>query len=106
MADFMGLMKQAAELKSKMEALQAELDSAEVEGTAGGGLVQVRLNGHGELRGVRIDESLMQPSERTIVEDLLVAAHADARRKVEALTQEKMRGVAGGLPLPPGMKLF
>ena len=106
MADFMGLMKQAAELKSKMEALQAELDSAEVEGTAGGGLVMVTLNGHGELRGARIDESLMKPSEKTIVEDLLVAAHADARRKVEALTQEKMRGVAGGLPLPPGMKLF
>jgi len=106
MADFLGLMKQAAELKSKMEALQAELDSAEVEGTAGGGLVMVTLNGHGELRGVRIDESLMKPSEKTIVEDLLVAAHADARRKVEALTQEKMRGVAGGLPLPPGMKLF
>ena len=106
MADFMGLMKQAAELKSKMEALQAELDSAEVEGTAGGGLVMVTLNGHGELRGVRIDESLMQPSEKTIVGDLLGAAHADARRKVEALTQEKMRGVAGGLPLPPGMKLF
>jgi DNA-binding YbaB/EbfC family protein len=106
MADFMGLMKQAAELKSKMEAMQAELEASEVEGTAGGGLVSVKLNGKGEMRAARLDDSLLKPSEREIVEDLLVAAHADARRKVEALMQEKMQSVAGGLPLPPGMKLF
>ena len=106
MADFMGLMKQAAELKSKMEAMQAELDAVEVEGAAGGGLVTVRLSGKGELRSTQIDESLLKPSEKTIVEDLLLAAHADARRKVEAVMQEKMKSVAGGLPLPPGMNLF
>ena len=106
MADFMGLMKQAAELKSKMEAMQAELDAVEVEGAAGGGLVTVRLSGKGELRSMRIDESLLKPSEKAIVEDLLLAAHADARRKVEAVMQEKMKSVAGGLPLPPGMNLF
>jgi DNA-binding YbaB/EbfC family protein len=106
MADFMGLMKQAAELKSKMEAMQAELDAVEVEGAAGGGLVTVRLSGKGELRSTSIDESLLKPSEKTIVEDLLLAAHADARRKVEAVMQEKMKSVAGGLPLPPGMNLF
>jgi DNA-binding YbaB/EbfC family protein len=106
MADFLGLMKQAAELKSKMEAMQAELEAAEVEGTAGGGLVAVKLNGKCEMRGARIDASLLAVSEKEIVEDLLVAAHADARRKVEALMQEKMQGVAGGLPLPPGLKLF
>jgi nucleoid-associated protein EbfC len=106
MADFLGLMKQAAELKSKMDAMQAELETTEVEGLAGGGLVAVTLNGKSELRGTRIDESLLKPSEKTIVEDLLIAAHADARRKVEALMQEKMKNVAGGLPLPPGMKLF
>lgn len=106
MADFMGLMKQAAELKSKMEAMQAELDAVEVEGTAGGGLVTVTLSGKGELRSTRLDESLLKPSEKTIVEDLLLAAHADARRKVEAVMQEKMKSVAGGLPLPPGMNLF
>ena len=106
MADFLGLMKQAAELKSKMEAMQAELDAIEVDGTAGGGLVTVRLSGKGELRSMQIDESLLKPSEKTIVEDLLIAAHADARRKVEAVMQEKMRSVAGGLPLPPGMNLF
>ena len=106
MADFLGLMKQATELKSKMEAMQAELDQAEVEGTAGGGLVTVKLSGKGEMKGVKIDESLIKPAEKEIVEDLIVAAHADARRKAEAMMQDKMRAVTGGLPLPPGMKLF
>ncbi len=106
MADFLGLMKQAAELKSKMEAMQAELDMVEVEGMSGGGLVIVRLSGKGEMKGVKIDPSLMKPQEKEIVEDLVVAAHADARRKAETLLQEKMKNVAGGLPLPPGMKLF
>ena len=106
MADFLGLMKQAAELKSKMEAMQAELETSEVEGVAGGGVVVVRLNGKGDLKGVSIDESLIKPGEKEILEDLLVAAHADARRKVEALMKDKMQSVAGGLPLPPGMKLF
>ena len=99
MADFLGLMKQAAELKSKMEAMQAELDQIEVEGTSGGGLVSVKLSGKGDMRGVK-------PQEKEIVEDLIVAAHADARRKAEVLVQEKMKSVAGGLPLPPGLKLF
>jgi len=106
MADFMGLMKQAAELKSKMEAMQAELDQLEIEGTSGGGLVTVKLSGKGEMKGVKIDASLIKPSEKEIVEDLIVAAHADARRKAEGLLQEKIKSVTGGLPLPPGMKLF
>jgi len=106
MADFLGLMKQAAELKSKMEAMQAELDQVEVEGASGGGLVVVTLSGKGEMKAVKIDESLIKPSEKEIVEDLIVAAHADARRKAETLLQEKMKTVTGGLPLPPGMKLF
>ncbi len=106
MADFLGLMKQAAELKSKMEAMQAELDQMEVEGTSGGGLVTVKLSGKGEMKGVKIDDTLMQPSEKEILQDLIVAAHTDARRKAETLLQEKMQSVAGGLPLPPGMKLF
>ena len=106
MADFLGLMKQAAELKSKMEAMQAELDQIEVEGSSGGGLVTVRLSGKGEMKGVKIDDTLIKPSEREIIEDLIVAAHADARRKAKSLVQEKMKSVAGGLPLPPGLKLF
>jgi len=104
--DFLGMMKQAAELKSKMEAMQAELDNIEVEGTAGGGLVTVKLSAKGELKGLKLDDSLMKPSEKEIIEDLLVAAHADARRKAEALLQEKMKSLTGGLPLPPGLKLF
>ncbi len=105
MADFMGMMKQAAQLQSKMQELQAELDHIEVEGAAGGGMVSVRLTAKGDLKGVKIDDSLMKPSEKEIVEDLLVAAHADARRKAEAVMQEKMQGLTGGLSLPPGLKL-
>jgi DNA-binding YbaB/EbfC family protein len=106
MADFMGMMKQAAQLQSKMQALQAELDQIEVEGTAGGGLVSVKLTAKGDMKGVKIDDSLIKPGEKEIVEDLLVAAHADARRKAEALLQEKMKDLTGGLPLPPGLKPF
>jgi nucleoid-associated protein EbfC len=105
MADFLGLMKQAAQLQSKMQAMQAELDTIEVEGTAGGGMVSVKLSAKGDLKGVKIDDSLMKPTDKEILEDLLVAAHADARRKAESVMQEKMKGLTGGLPLPPGMNL-
>jgi nucleoid-associated protein EbfC len=106
MTDFLGLMKQAAELKSKMDTLQAELDQIEVEGSSGAGLVTVRLTAKGAMKGVRIDPSLIKPDEVEIVEDLIVAAHDEARRKAEAVLQEKMQGLTGGLPLPPGLKLF
>lgn len=106
MADFMGMMKQAAQLQSKMQEMQAELDHIEVEGSAGGGMVAVTLTAKGDMKGVKVDESLMKPGEKEILEDLLVAAHADARRKAEAVMQDKMKSLTGGLPLPPGMKLF
>jgi DNA-binding YbaB/EbfC family protein len=106
MADFLGLMKQATEFKSKMETMQAELEQLEVEGTAGGGLVVVKLSGKGDLRGARVDDSLLKPDQKEIVEDLIVAAHADARRRLETMLQEKMQALTGGLPLPPGLKLF
>ena len=106
MADFMGMMKQAAQLQSKMQELQAELDQMEIEGTAGGGMVTVTLTGKGDLKSVKLDDSLIKPGEKEIVEDLLVAAHADAKRKSEAILQDKMKALTGGLPLPPGMKLF
>ena len=105
MPDFLGLMKQAAELKSKMENMQAELDRMEVEGIAGGGMLMVTLSGKGELRHVKVDESLLKPDQKEIIEDLMVAAHADARRKLETLLQDKMQAMTGGLPLPPGLKL-
>ena len=106
MRDMMGMMKQLSGLQQKMGELQAELDTLQVEGGAGGGLVQVTMTAKGDLKGVRIDPSLLVPEEREIVEDLLVAAHAEARTKAERLMQEKMQSLTGGLPLPPGMKLF
>jgi len=106
LGDMMGLMKQAAQLQSKMQEMQAELDRIEVEGTAGGGMVTVKLTAKGELKGVKLDDSLMKAEEKEILEDLLVAAHADGRRKAETVMQEKMKSLTGGLPLPPGLKLF
>jgi nucleoid-associated protein EbfC len=106
MTDFLGLMKQAAELKTKMDALQAELDHVEVEGTSGGGLVSVRITAKGAMKHVSIDPSLFKAEDKEVVEDLIVAAHDEARRKAEAVLQDKMQGLTGGLPLPPGLKLF
>ncbi|MDC7785750.1 YbaB/EbfC family nucleoid-associated protein [Rhodoplanes sp. TEM] len=106
MANFLGLMKQAAELKGKMETLQAELEQIEVEGSSGGGLVAVTVTPKGELKKLKIDSSLMKPEETEVLEDLIVAAHADAKRKADALLAEKMQALTGGLPIPPGMKLF
>jgi len=106
MADFLGLMKHATQLQAKMAEMQAELDQVTVEGTAGGGMVSVTMSAKGELKSVRIDEQLIKPGEKEIIEDLIVAAHADARRKSEAVMAEKMKSLTGGLPLPPGLKLF
>jgi nucleoid-associated protein EbfC len=106
MTDFLGLMKQATQLQAKMQELQAELATIEVEGTAGGGMVTVRLSAKGELKGTHIDDSLLKPVEKEVLEDLLIAAHADARRKADAVMQDKMQNLTGGLPLPPGLKLF
>lgn len=106
MADFMGMMKKAAELQSKMQTMQAELETIAVEGSSGGGLVTVTLSGKGEMKGIRIDASLMKPEEKEILEDLIVAASAEARRKTEDVMQEKMKALTGGLPIPPGLKLF
>ena len=103
MPDILGLMKQAAEFKSKMEAMQAELDRIEVEGAAGAGAVTVRLSAKGEMRGLTVDAALMKPDEKEILEDLVVAAHADARRKAEAALQEKMKALTGGLSLPSSL---
>src|SRR3954453_9045105 len=106
MPDFLGLMKQAGQLQAKMQEMQAELDQVTVEGMAGGGMVSITISAKSDLKGVRIDDSLVKPVEKEIIEDLIVAAHADARRKAEVLLAEKMKSLTGGLPLPPGMKLF
>lgn len=106
MRDMMGMMSKIKELQGRMEQMQAELDTLEVEGTAGGGLVTVTMTAKGALKKVSIDRSLIKPDEKEIIEDLIVAAGADARTKAERLVEEKARALTGGLPLPPGMKLF
>ncbi len=106
MKNFANMMKQAQELQSRMSDMQAEMERLRVEGRSGGGLVTVTLSGKGELTAAKIDPSLMKPGDEEILEDLIVAAHADAKTKVEQMMQEKMQSLAGGLPLPPGLKLF
>jgi DNA-binding YbaB/EbfC family protein len=105
MKDIMGLMKQAQAMQARMQDMQAELERTLVEGQSGAGLVRVTLTAKGTMKGVTIDESLMKPEEREILEDLIVTAYEDAKRKGEALMEERMKSVTAGLPLPPGMKL-
>ncbi len=99
------MMKQARELQGKMEQLQTELETLEVQGSAGGGMVNVTMTGKGEMTKVAIDPSLMKEGEREILEDLIVAASADAKGKAERAAQEKMKELTGGLQLPPGLGL-
>jgi DNA-binding YbaB/EbfC family protein len=105
MKDIMGMMKAAGEMKAKMEAMQAQLAELVVEGRSGGGMVVVSLSGKGDMRGIKIDPSLLKPEDAEMVEDLIIAAYADAKGKSEAEAQRKMAEVTAGLPLPPGMKL-
>lgn len=103
MADFLGMMKQAAQLQSKMKEMQEQLDHIEVEGISGGGLVSVRMTAKMDVKGIKIDPSLIKPEEAEILEDLLVTAMGDARRKAEQAMQQKMQELTGGLSLPPGL---
>ena len=103
--DFMKMMSKAKEMQSRMAGLQDELAGIEVTGTSGAGLVSVSITGKGELRGVKIDPSLMKPEEVEILEDLIVAAHRDAHVKAEAAIAEKMADITGGMGMPGGFKL-
>jgi DNA-binding YbaB/EbfC family protein len=105
MKDIMGLMKKAQEMQSRMQDMQAELERTEVEGQSGGGLVRVTLTAKGAMKGVAIDASLLKAEEKEIVEDLILAAHEDARKKAERAMEEKMKSITADIPLPPGMKL-
>jgi hypothetical protein len=105
MRDMLGLMKQAQAMQEKMQAMQAEMDRLEVEGHAGGGMVRVTLTAKGQLKSIGIDDQLLKADEKEILEDLIVTAHEDARKKAERLMEEKMKDVTAGLALPPGMKL-
>jgi nucleoid-associated protein EbfC len=106
MKDIMGMMKQLGQMQSRMQTMQEELAQAEISGQSGGGLVAVMLDGKASLKRIKIDPSLMKPEEVEILEDLIIAAIQDAKVKVEATLQAKMQDVTGGLPLPPGLKLF
>jgi nucleoid-associated protein EbfC len=99
------LMKQAQAMQEKMAEMQAQLEAVEMTGVAGGGMVELVLNGKSDVKRVKIDKSLLNPSDVEVLEDLIVAAFADARRKVAAYTEQEMQKLTGGLQLPGGMKL-
>jgi DNA-binding YbaB/EbfC family protein len=106
MKDIFGMMKQVQQMQERAQRMQEELAAIQIGGEAGGGLVKVTLSGKGDLKEIKIDPSLMKPEEAEIVEDLIVAAMADAKTRVESQMQSKMQELTGGLPIPPGLKLF
>ena len=105
MVNIGNMMKQAQQLQKKMADAQEKLNSIEVEGIAGGGMVKILATAKGEVKRVMIDDSLLLKDEKEILEDLIVAAINDAKQKGEEVSQEEMKSITGGMPLPPGMKL-
>jgi DNA-binding YbaB/EbfC family protein len=105
MKNLAGLMKQAQQMQTKMAEMQTKLESLELTGEAGAGLVKVTLNGKSDLRSIRIDPKLIDPSDIEMLQDLIVAAHRDAKTKIEVVSAEEMQKVTGGMQLPAGMKL-
>ncbi len=105
MKNLAGLMKQAQQMQQKMADMQAKLEAASFEGVSGAGLVRVTLSGKGVLKSVKIDPKLADPAETEMLEDLLLAAHADAKSKLDELTESEMKNATGGMNLPAGLKL-
>jgi nucleoid-associated protein EbfC len=105
MKDLLGLMSKAKEMQAKLQALQEEVAAMEVAGQAGGGLVEVTLTGKGEMKSLRIDPSMFREDDVDVLEDLILAAHNDAKAKADQMMQDKTREMTAGLPIPPGMKL-
>jgi hypothetical protein len=99
------MLKQVQSIQARMTEAQERLDRSTVTGQSGGGMVKITLSGKGVMKGIEIDASLMKPDEREILEDLIVAAHNDAKSKSEALAADELKSVTGGMPLPPGFKL-
>ncbi|MDO9707553.1 YbaB/EbfC family nucleoid-associated protein [Paracraurococcus lichenis] len=97
------MLKQAQQMQTRMQEMQAKLEATEVEGQAGAGMVKLSLTGKGDLKRVTIDPSLMSADDREVLEDLLVAAHADAKQKVEAMMAEEMQKATAGLNIPGGL---
>ncbi|MBV1901890.1 MAG: YbaB/EbfC family nucleoid-associated protein [Kordiimonadaceae bacterium] len=105
MKNLTDMLKKAQEMQSKMGDMQSQLDDLEIEGTAGAGLVKVVLNGKGDMKALSIDDSLFSSEDREVLEDLIVAAHTQARGKVAEASAEQMKGLTGGMELPPGFKM-
>jgi DNA-binding YbaB/EbfC family protein len=105
MPDFDEIMKMAQNAQAELQKVQDNLDSIEVEGSSGGGLVKVRATARGRILSVSIDDSLLQPSEKTMAEDLIAAAINDAKTQADSAAAVEMQKVTSGLPLPPGFKL-
>jgi len=105
MVNINNMMKQAQQLQKKMSEVQEKLNSIEVEGISGGGLVKVTATAKGDIKRITLDDSLLSKEEKEMTEDLIVAAINDAKQKGEAASQEEMKAVTGGIPLPPGMKM-
>ena len=105
MKNLAGMMKQAQQMQAKMAEMQSKLEGMEIEGEAGAGLVKITLNGKGDMKAIKLDPKVIDPADAEMLEDLIVAAHASARQKLEAAAAAEMQKVTGGLQLPPGMKL-
>ncbi|MBC7634028.1 MAG: YbaB/EbfC family nucleoid-associated protein [Acetobacteraceae bacterium] len=105
MKNLAAMMKSASQMQQKMADMQAELESATVEGQAGAGLVRITLSGKGEMKSIKIDPKIIDPADAAMLADLIMAAHADAKRKAEAVAAEAMQEAAGGMQLPEGFKL-
>jgi DNA-binding YbaB/EbfC family protein len=105
MKNLAGLMKQAQQMQSKMQDMQAKLEALEITGESGAGLVTVTLNGKSDLKRIKIDPKVIDPADAEVLEDLIGAAFRDAKTKIEAVSAEEMQKVTGGMQLPPGMKL-
>ena len=105
MKDLLGMMSKAKEMQARFQALQEEIAAMEATGQSGGGLVAVTLTGKFEMRSLKIDPSLFKEDDVEVLEDLILAAHNDAKAKVEAVMQQKTQELTAGLPIPPGMKL-
>lgn len=103
--DFLKMMTKAKQLQERMGSLQEEVAAIEVEGVSGGGLVKVTLTGKGDLKGLSVDPSLLKAEEKEILEDLIIAAHGDARQKAEGLLAERTQALMGDIGLPAGFKL-
>ena len=105
MNNFNNMMKQAQELQSKMTEAQKKVEQLEAEGSSGGGLIKIIIDGKNLVRSVHIDNSLIKSDEKEILEDLIVAAFNDAKEKIQKKISDEMSSITGGIKLPPGVKL-